>query len=107
MTTKHTPGPWAINNPDHENFVTIGSSSVRNIADVWAINGDCTEDERDANACLIAAAPELLEAAKLVLAWYEAEDDHSNTNFYQRMEMCRTSEAALRSAIAKATGSEA
>jgi hypothetical protein len=47
---------------------------------------------------------ELLEAAKQVIAWYEAEDDHSKADFYQRLEMCRTSEAALRAAIAKAEG---
>ena len=57
-----------------------------------------------ANARLIAAAPELLEAAKLVLEWYEAEDNHSGTDFYQQMQMCRDSEDAIRAAIAKATG---
>lgn len=60
--------------------------------------------EVDEKARLIAAAPDLLEAAKLVIAWYEAEDDHSKADFYQRMEMCRQSEAACRAAIAKATG---
>jgi hypothetical protein len=47
---------------------------------------------------------ELLEAAKLVIAWFDAEDDHSKADFYQRIEMCRTSEAALRAAIAKVEG---
>jgi hypothetical protein len=47
---------------------------------------------------------ELLEAAKMVLAWYEAEDDHSKADFYQRLEMCRDSETACRAAIAKAEG---
>jgi len=50
----------------------------------------------------MAAAPDLLEAAKLVIAWYEAEDDHSKADFYQRLDMCRQSEDALRAAIAKA-----
>jgi hypothetical protein len=63
-------------------------------------------EKSEANARLIAAAPELLEAAKLVLAWYEAEDDHSKTDFYERLEMCRQSETALRAAIAKATGAQ-
>ena len=46
----------------------------------------------------------LLKAAKLVIAWYEAEDDHSKADFYERMGMCRESEAACRAAIAKAVG---
>ena len=63
--------------------------------------------ESDADAILIAAAPELLEAAKMVLAWYEAEENYTSNerpDFYQRIEMCRASEIALRAAIAKATG---
>lgn len=89
---KHTPGPWVaietrVYFPKH-----AGGFDIRN----------CPNPE--ANARLIAAAPELLEAAKLVIAWYEAEDDHSKADFYQRMEMCRQSEAACRAAIAKATG---
>ena len=44
---------------------------------------------------------ELLVAAKMVIAWYEAEDDHSKADFYTRLVMCRSSEAALRAAIAK------
>ena len=43
----------------------------------------------------------LVDAAELVIAWYEAEDDHAKEpDFYKRIEMCRASEDALRSAIA-------
>ena len=50
------------------------------------------------------ATPELLKAVRSVIAWYEAEDDHSKADFYQRLEMCRESEALCRAAIAKAEG---
>ena len=63
--------------------------------------------EVEANARLIAAAPELLAAAKLVLAWYEAEENHGNTSFMERVEMCRESENAIRAAIDAATGEKA
>lgn len=54
---------------------------------------------------MIEAAPDLLAAAELVLAWYEAEDDHTKVpDFHERVEMCRESETALRAAIAKARG---
>lgn len=45
---------------------------------------------------------ELLKAAKSVL-WYEAEDDHNKADYYQKLKMCRDSEEAIRTAIAKAT----
>jgi Rad3-related DNA helicase len=50
---------------------------------------------------LYAVNQELLAAAKRVVAWYEAEDDHSKADFYTRLVMCRESESALRAAIAK------
>lgn len=51
---------------------------------------------------LVERVKELEEAAKLVLDWYEAENDHSKTDFYQRMQMCRDSEDAIRSALSEA-----
>lgn len=51
---------------------------------------------------LVERVKELEEAAKLVLDWYEAENDHSKTDFYQRVQMCRDSEDALRAALSKA-----
>jgi hypothetical protein len=129
MNTKHTPGPWGfhphmdcqddglghITNCDDFDACTIyiGRGEVM-LAEVQAFDfrGSVYSgypkisnfDEARANARLIAAAPELLDAAKLVIAWYESEDDHSKADFYQRLQMCRDSEAALRAAIAKATG---
>ena len=51
---------------------------------------------------VIAERDELLAAAELVLAWYEAEEDHSKEpDFYKRVDMCRESEIAIRAAIAK------
>ena len=45
----------------------------------------------------------LVDAAELVLAWYEAEDDHAKEpDFYKRIAMCRASEDALRAALAAA-----
>ena len=42
---------------------------------------------------------ELEGAAKLVLAWYEAEENHGETTFMQRVEMCQEAEDALRAAV--------
>ena len=88
----HTAGPWELcNKGDYGDF--DGNSRVilgddRRLAVVHV-----SDDETDANARLIAAAPDLLEACKDALdALYHAEDT---------MEPLRES---LRAAISKAEG---
>lgn len=104
--SKHTPGPWVLSYDQGSTRDIVSEKEQLTICMVrrsWV-----SPDAYQANAQLIAAAPELLEAAKLVLAWYDAEDDHSQEpDFYKRIEMCRASESAIRSAIAKAEGGAA
>ena len=112
MTAKHTPGPWyALRGQRNISIRYKTGDRLLPMVNVASVRGkfptDCPYGSSEANARLIAAAPELLEAAKLVLAWYESEDDHSKADFYERMEMCRASEMAIRAAIAKATGETA
>jgi hypothetical protein len=60
--TKHTPGPWYQSSAHvptvHYDEVADGAGVL--VADCWT--SDRAAEERDANARLIAAAPELLEA---------------------------------------------
>ena len=96
---KGTPGPWygkeirihSIHFEKHRSSICFSSDT-----------GQVTKS----NADLILAAPDLLKAAEMVLAWYEAKDDHSKTDFRQRLQMCRDSEDAIRAAIAKAKGNQ-
>ena len=103
---KPTPGPWEAKPTGPWDGWDGWSVEDATGAVVCDAHGSQLDGRREANARLIAAAPELLEAAKLVLEWYEAEDNHSGTDFYQRMQMCRDSEDAIRAAIAKATGEQ-
>jgi len=61
----HTKGPWAIAGEEHANVI-LSEDFV--IADVYAFKkgeaGPRTDEEGEANARLIAAAPDLLEALK-------------------------------------------
>lgn len=81
--SKHTPGPWS----QHGHFPCLIVGSAGSLV----ARSDTTDFERDrsveneANARLIAAAPELLEAAKAYLAK-------------------KTGRAPLDAAIAKAEG---
>jgi len=71
--TKHTPGPWSLEHWDYgegrpdETMPTICTDDTA-VAQVLAIfrpdDADHGESERDANARLIAAAPDLLAACE-------------------------------------------
>ena len=66
--TKHTPGPWKSNPYVHSMIhgfaVYSDKSCVDKIAD---------DIKREADARLIAAAPEMLDELKLLQAWLEAK----------------------------------
>ena len=65
--TKHTPGPWELNRFEQQ---LIGAPT-KNVARCIVIPADGPERYRiaAANARLIAAAPDLLEAAKIAEAY--------------------------------------
>jgi len=90
MKTKHTPGPWKVD-PDYLEEV-ICSEFV-------SILPYCTsgfEEEAEANAKLIAAAPEMLEALKTVdLFLNEVHISHTNES--------KLSLALVKKVIKKAT----
>lgn len=95
----HTKGPWKTEkNGVHSWHIAAINSPVNNDwIEVWSPSANCGDEETmEANARLIAAAPELLEALA-ELADYVDERTGDNE--------CRTLENA-RAAIAKARGSD-
>lgn len=68
---KHTPGPWeaekfgAIHGGEDQQYFR---GRRRSQVATACLAGNIHDDERDANARLIAAAPDLLEALKEVIA---------------------------------------
>jgi hypothetical protein len=78
MSAKHTPGPWVV-----DATKTLGAYGVwtdyathaghdgagygSQICSLLPNQDEITREQRDANACLIAAAPELLAACKELL----------------------------------------
>ena len=65
---KHTPGPWEV---DKETGEITARETVLGIIygvdDFPCYEGEDIDEECKANASLVAAAPDLLEAAKLAL----------------------------------------
>ena len=92
--TKHTPGPWETL-PDGDTFFIRVSDKAKPIAKLtWAC---IRRAELKANARLIAAAPELLEALEDALACLERLEDKDGAYRVTCIQQCKQ-------AIAKAKG---
>ncbi len=96
--SEHTPGPWKIDqewrydhHPKWRNIVSEFDDKNERLQ----VNGHMGE----ANARLICAAPELLEALKAVIDWL---DDGS----ILLSEVCAANVLQARAAIAKAEGKQ-
>ena len=63
---KHTPGPWTLDGDEVRGGQGNCFIAVASFASAYAKSGRFTKEEQ-ANARLIAAAPELLEACKKAL----------------------------------------
>ena len=59
---KHTPGPWCVEGVGIRALVRAGINGV-----IVAVRHRLSAQEHEANARLIAAAPELLESVKALL----------------------------------------
>lgn len=70
--SKHTPGEWTVDYDHNQNFTDIIKVNV--IAGKKKIfsasNGGGDFEEQEANAKLIAAAPELLEVLEKIKEWH-------------------------------------
>ena len=100
MVMEHTPGPWVIDHETRPAGVCVvyntshpnGFVYIRGALGYW----DADRDENMANARLIAAAPELLEALELMLdAFLDTEGSHGDRE--------QAATEAARAAIEKAT----
>lgn len=67
--TQHTPGPWKIGTPGPNGCYTIGTEKGGLMTAIIAhsIREPKEEQEAKANARLVAAAPDMLEALELYL----------------------------------------
>ena len=107
--TAHTPGPWIVSNvPTIENDLTSWHvfSPIRNgyvIARTGKSNIDETLREAEANARLIAAAPELLTALTGLLATAEFVDAGNKRHGEDRYGFAQSLFEQCRAVIAKAT----
>ena len=93
----HTPGPWTVERIGSTNFIRILSDYSAQSESVCAV-GPASLLQRNANANLIAAAPDMLAALRRIADWIERT---------QESHLIDTDEnpgQAVRDAIAKAEG---
>ena len=129
--SKFTPGPWAAFH-DHPNPETAKSIAYIRAADgstlyEWGFSEiaccfGCKTPEQAANARLIAAAPDLLEACQTFAEWLRRESAGSTNEpwagkrdtpegeaawrewYDENLRICDLAQEQVRAAIAKATG---
>lgn len=95
----HTPGPWRVGDAGATVFgPRTDAPSPRTVARITA--KPCASDEDRANARLIAAAPDLLEALERI-AGYEYRADRRHTRMVG-VEEIETTKCIARAAIRKA-----
>ena len=97
---KHTPGPWRIGTAPPNGEQTIGT--IRGMMVAVATTGVGMEEETLANASLIAAAPEMLEALQSLVNQFLQRGVFTDPEHPDRIAL-----ALAESAIAKATGGAA
>jgi hypothetical protein len=105
MTT-HTLGNWAYTTQDDWDGAHVADKHGRIIAecqgcDIPGAHGEVGTDEAKANARLIAAAPEMLEALKAIVVLAK---DHGRMNLPQCAGMARAAIAKAEGNASKARG---
>jgi hypothetical protein len=106
-TSEHTPGPWAIDDygairadmPNDDGCVEVAHRIYSPLGlDYGNVRTrPMTLIEAQANARLIAAAPDLLEAIEGMIEWFVEADEYAD---YEELETVKVA----RKAIAKAKG---
>lgn len=87
--SRHTPGPWHVSESLDGTMTEVMAGPIYIAPAVWqaSVGTDNQQQEREANARLIAAAPSLLEALEQIVS--EAENEGMIT------ESCIASARAL------------
>jgi hypothetical protein len=116
-SASHTPGPWVTDLAHGDLFVLAGNG--RFVAECHSEVASRKDIDR-ANARLIAAAPDMLEALRLHKAWRDSE--HAGPDYggqtrdtpegekiwrawwNNQLDLCARAEDATDAAISKATG---
>ena len=90
---KHTPGPWNVGKTTMDRLIYADSEHAFDLAIVR--NGG-SDEETEANAALIAAAPDLLAACKTALDRFQALEDAEEATEADIAARCAVQDAIRR-----------
>ena len=105
MNSKHTPGPWNFSKDGAEIFPETGPNGYVELCRVvgpWDGSKFYDKGTAKANARLIAAAPELLEAVKVSLEFLDGQN--MPKNIQEQISFKNHQREILTKVIAKAEG---
>lgn len=94
-STKFSKGPWLVEMSSRESIYSVDNGEVKMI--VSPRQDDMTIEESTANAHLIAAAPEMLEALELALPYLKVANNDNGL-------ICNVAIDSIESVIKKARG---
>ena len=84
MNTRFTPGPWIVEGKHgNRHWITVDNNIVAEVLNNPSVNID---EESEANARLIAAAPELLEALVLAYSFMVTDPQHQGRNILETIK---------------------
>jgi len=105
--TKHTPGPWTCD-AQHGTFYVFGHHSAMvadsqdgeesHLARIRGVGRNASMEEQEANARLIASAPDLADALENMLGAFNTPVRRVKLPSDFGDEACKSAEAALRKA---------
>ena len=106
MTTQHTPAPWHICRDDDQIIVTSVQENDEMLVDVCSVYGgnENNVELQEANAHLIAAAPEMLWALEQVAALGREASNSDGQVYLDESNFLYILEIAIAKAKGKTSG---
>lgn len=94
---KHTPGPWFFNNTYNVGpEVQTGATRIAHLGERVAYGTLCSKEEAIANAKLIAAAPDLLEALYFIVHCTPEPGEDAVLNVEGYNKACKAIQKAIK-----------
>ena len=95
MEAKHTAGPWTATGTDAKGTITILADVTRPIAVAHTTKSIYTQDQVEANARLIAAAPDLASACQFAMRELKTKWADLSESCFEGHAIIKTLRAAL------------